>query len=71
MRRLGGEKAAFETIVAVGERTALPHAQPLPGSSPSDELLLIDMGSCQDGYMSDMTRMLFLGRPSQTGHAHV
>jgi Xaa-Pro aminopeptidase len=28
MRRLGAEKAAFETIVATGIRTALPHAQP-------------------------------------------
>ena len=28
MRRLGAEKAAFETIVAIGSRSALPHAQP-------------------------------------------
>jgi Xaa-Pro aminopeptidase len=64
MRRLGAEKAAFETIVATGARTALPHAQPSQQKAGLNELLLIDMGSCQDGYMSDMTRMLFLGRPS-------
>ena len=65
MRRLGAEKAAFETIVAAGARTALPHAQPSQQKAAVNELLLIDMGSCQNGYMSDMTRMLFLGRPSQ------
>jgi Xaa-Pro aminopeptidase len=65
MRRLGAEKAAFETIVATGARTALPHAQPSQQKVTVNELLLIDMGSCQRGYMSDMTRMLFLGRPTR------
>jgi Xaa-Pro aminopeptidase len=65
MRRLGAEKAAFETIVAAGERSALPHAQPTSEKLGVDELLLIDMGSCQNGYMSDMTRTLFLGRPNR------
>ncbi|HLK21120.1 MAG TPA: Xaa-Pro peptidase family protein [Bryobacteraceae bacterium] len=65
MRRLGAEKAAFETIVATGTRTALPHAQPSQQKAAVNELLLIDMGSCQNGYMSDMTRMLFLGRPDR------
>ena len=65
MRRLGAEKAAFETIVAAGPRSALPHAQPTARKLANDELLLIDMGACQDGYMSDMTRVLFLGTPSR------
>ncbi len=65
MRRLGAEKAAFETIVAIGPRSALPHAQPTARKLANDELLLIDMGACQDGYMSDMTRVLFLGTPSR------
>jgi Xaa-Pro aminopeptidase len=63
MRRLGAERAAFETIVAFGERAALPHAQPTSRTLAKNELVLIDMGVCQAGYMSDMTRMLFLGRP--------
>jgi Xaa-Pro aminopeptidase len=62
MRRLGAEKAAFETIVAAGPRSALPHARPGERKAGVDELLLIDMGSCQDGYMSDMTRMLYFGK---------
>lgn len=65
MRRLGAEKAAFETIVAMGPRSALPHAQPTARKLANNELLLIDMGACQDGYMSDMTRVLFLGQPSR------
>ncbi len=65
MRRLGAEKPAFETIVAAGPRSALPHAQPTARTLANHELLLIDMGACQDGYMSDMTRVLFLGTPSR------
>jgi Xaa-Pro aminopeptidase len=65
MRRLGAEKPAFETIVAAGARTALPHAQPT--TEKLHKLLLIDMGCMRAGYASDMTRMLHLGKPgSQT-----
>ena len=64
MHRLGAEKPSFETIVASGERTALPHAHPTSAALQPGQLLLIDMGTFQDGYASDMTRMLFLGTPS-------
>lgn len=64
MRRFGAEKAAFDTIVAFGERAALPHARPTARRLGNNELVLIDMGACQDGYMSDMTRVLCVGRPS-------
>ena len=63
MRRHGAEKAAFETIVASGERSALPHAHPTRKPLAKDELVLMDMGSCQNGYTSDMTRVLFLEKP--------
>ena len=62
MRRLGAEKPAFETIVAFGERSALPHAQPGAAKIAGRGLLLIDMGSFLGGYASDMTRMAHLGR---------
>lgn len=61
MRRNGAEKPAFETIVASGPRTALPHAQPT--TEKLHKLLLVDMGCMQAGYASDMTRMLHLGKP--------
>jgi Xaa-Pro aminopeptidase len=63
MRRLGAEKPSFETIVAAGERSALPHAHPTAAVLKSGQLVLVDMGAFQDGYASDMTRMLFLGTP--------
>jgi Xaa-Pro aminopeptidase len=65
MRRNGAEKPAFDTIVAAGANSALPHAQPSTEILGSNRLLLIDMGAMQAGYASDMTRMLHLGKPGQ------
>ena len=63
MRRFGARQAAFDPIVAVGERAALPHAMPtqkLIGESP---FLLVDWGALtQKGYRSDLTRMIVHGR---------
>jgi len=64
MRRLGAEKPAFDTIVASGERSALPHAHPTAAALQPNQPVLVDMGAFQDGYASDMTRMLFLGAPN-------
>jgi len=63
MRRLGAEKPSFETIVAGGVRSALPHAQPTAARFEKGELIVVDMGAVEEGYCSDMTRMLFLGTP--------
>jgi Xaa-Pro aminopeptidase len=65
MRMLGAEKPAFETIVAAGERSALPHSQPTARRFGENELLLIDMGASVDGYASDMTRVAYAGAPSK------
>jgi Xaa-Pro aminopeptidase len=62
MRLLGAEGTAFETIVASGERTALPHARPTEVPLSGDELLLIDMGASVAGYASDMTRTFAVGK---------
>ena len=66
MRRLGADGTAFDTIVASGERTALPHAHPaarrIQGGQPGNQLLLIDMGANVAGYASDMTRTFGLGK---------
>lgn len=64
MRRLGAEKPSFETIVAGGVRSALPHAQPTAARFRTGELIVVDMGALQEGYCSDMTRMLYLGAPT-------
>ncbi len=65
MRRLGAEAPAFETIVAFGARTALPHARAAGNALKNNQLVLIDMGASREGYASDMTRMAFLGRPGR------
>jgi len=61
MRRRGGEKAAFETIVAAGVRSALPHARPTSNPLKTNELIIVDQGVILDGYASDMTRTIALG----------
>ncbi|MBV9265662.1 MAG: aminopeptidase P family protein [Acidobacteriaceae bacterium] len=62
MRRLGADGPAFETIVASGARTALPHAHPTDRPIQPDQLLLVDMGARVAGYCSDMTRTHAVGK---------
>jgi Xaa-Pro aminopeptidase len=62
MRQLGADGPSFETIVASGARTALPHAHPSSAAIRADQLLLIDMGATVAGYTSDMTRTMGVGR---------
>lgn len=63
MRRLGAEGAAFETIVASGEQTALPHAATSERVIREGDLLLIDFGARWCGYCSDLTRTFVVGEP--------
>ncbi len=62
MRMLGADGTAFDTIVASGPRTALPHAHPMELPVAANELLLIDMGASVGGYASDMTRTHAVGK---------
>ncbi len=68
MRRLGADGPAFETIVASGERSALPHARPTDHPIATDRLLLVDVGATVAGYASDMTRTLAVGKLSAKLH---
>ncbi|MBI4904308.1 MAG: aminopeptidase P family protein [Acidobacteria bacterium] len=63
-RREGASGPSFETIVASGVRAALPHARPTANPIEPNQLLLIDMGATREGYTSDMTRTLGIGKPS-------
>lgn len=65
MRRLGAEGTAFDTIVASGRHSALPHAHPTDAIIGRDQLLLIDMGAKVAGYSSDMTRTYVVGKPAR------
>ena len=63
MRCLGSERPAFETIVASGPRSALPHGRPTDKSLDEGDFVVIDFGAVYAGYHSDMTRTVCLGRP--------
>jgi Xaa-Pro aminopeptidase len=65
MRELGAEGPSFDTIVAFGTNTAEPHAVPTERILQSGDLVLIDMGLVLQGYSSDMTRTIVLGRPDK------
>lgn len=64
MRKLGATGRAFETIVASGVRSALPHGVSGDRRLQSGDLIVIDWGAVYHGYFCDMTRTLCLGRPS-------
>ncbi|MDR0549619.1 MAG: aminopeptidase P family protein [Deltaproteobacteria bacterium] len=62
-RALGGEGAAFETIVATGPNAALPHAIPSDRVIEAGEAVVIDCGARYQGYAADCTRTLIYGEP--------
>jgi Xaa-Pro aminopeptidase len=63
MRRMGAQSSSFNTIVAAGPNSALPHAVPGSTLTRRDQPLMIDMGLILAGYCSDMTRTFMLGEP--------
>jgi len=58
IRLFGGKGWSFPAIVAVGPRSALPHARPTTRRIEESPFLLVDWGACEGQYMSDLTRML-------------
>lgn len=60
-RRRGASRMAFDTIVASGPRTALPHGVASARVVEAGEPVMIDMGCVLQGYCSDITRMLWVG----------
>lgn len=64
-KKLGSEGPAFETIVASGERTALPHAHASQKKINANELIMIDFGAIYQGYYSDITRTFGFGEVSE------
>lgn len=65
LRRAGSEGVAFDTIVAAGPRSALPHASPSDRPLREGDLVLVDFGARVGGYCSDMTRVFSLGPPAE------
>jgi Xaa-Pro aminopeptidase len=68
-RLLGAEGMSFETIVASGPRSALPHGLATAARLPRNGFVTLDFGVILKGYCSDMTRTVHLGRPKATERA--
>lgn len=64
MRRLGSEGPAFDTIVASGKRAALPHGVATDKKIALGDFIVIDFGAIFQGYRSDMTRTIVVGKAS-------
>lgn len=68
-RRSGAEGMAFETIVAAGLHSALPHWRASSQPIPNTGFVVLDFGVILSGYCSDMTRTLWVGKPDRKARA--
>ena len=62
MREHGSEAVPFEVIVAAGKNAALPHHRPSDYIVRKGEPVVIDIGAKCEGYASDLTRTICLGK---------
>ena len=64
MLKNGAEALSFDTIALSGSNTSLPHGVPSDKKVESGEFVLMDFGATYDGWHSDMTRTVCVGKPS-------
>lgn len=65
MRKLGASSSSFDTIVASGVRSALPHGVATDKVIEIGDFVTLDFGAVYNGYISDTTRTLAVGEPSE------
>jgi len=65
MREAGYERAAFDTIVASGPHSAMPHYRAGTRTLALGDLVVLDFGGVLDGYCCDLTRTVAIGPPSR------
>lgn len=65
MRKSGATSSSFDTIVASGVRSALPHGVATDKIIEKGEFVTLDYGALYNGYVSDTTRTVAVGQPSQ------
>ena len=65
MRDAGYERAAFDTIVASGPHSAMPHYRAGTRALAPGDLVVLDFGGVLDGYCCDLTRTVAIGPPSR------
>ncbi|MGC5324636.1 M24 family metallopeptidase [Brevibacillus sp. SYSU BS000544] len=64
MRKQGASSSAFDTIVASGVRSSLPHGVATDKKIETGEMITLDFGALYQGYRSDITRTVAIGEPS-------
>ncbi|MBO0848461.1 MAG: aminopeptidase P family protein [Pseudonocardia sp.] len=64
MREHGADGPSFDTIVAAGANSAIPHHRPTDTVLGRGDLVKMDFGALRAGYHSDMTRTVVLGSPA-------
>lgn len=65
MRHAGYERVAFDTIVASGPHSAMPHYRAGTRTLAVGDLVVLDFGGVLDGYCCDLTRTVSIGPPSR------
>lgn len=65
MKSGGSDNPSFSTIIASGPNSSCPHAQPTSRKLKKGEMVKIDFGAIYNGYHSDMTRTIFLGKATE------
>jgi Xaa-Pro aminopeptidase len=63
MKKRGGQKVSFDTIVASGNRSAMPHGVASDKIIENGDMITFDFGVFYQGYASDTTRTVSLGKP--------
>jgi Xaa-Pro aminopeptidase len=66
LRENGSEPVPFEIIVASGPNSAMPHAKSTQKQIEVNEPILIDLAAKVNGYCSDLSRTLFMGKLDKT-----
>lgn len=65
MKRFGSSTPYYQTIVASGKRSALPHGVASAKKIKKNEFVTMDFGAVYDGYTADLTRTVAVGRASR------
>ncbi len=65
MKKNGAEGLSFDTIAASGKNSSMPHAIPTDKKLENGDFLTMDFGCLYEGYCSDMTRTVAIGKTSE------
>lgn len=65
MKKQGADKTSFDTIAISGKKTSMPHGMPDDKKVENGDFITMDFGCIYDGYCSDMTRTVVLGKADE------